>query len=507
MRSGGGDRGGFRCSGKGEIDCDVGLGLKMQRGAPDSCPQYKNNHMHAALAEAPFAGFPPGGVCSGHQAASPLTAIHDAAGASSAASGQRTVPNCCFPPDSSFKSWAGGVGSDRAGAPFTASQRQELERQTAIYKYMMSSAPVPPELLLPVPKYSSEIQFSTSSKYPNDQCSRGKNSLDLRFASSSSKDLEPWRCRRTDGKKWRCSRDVAPDQKYCERHTHKGRPSRSRKPVELQSPLKSQSHPYNISTFSSAASASDPPLDQWVPSVTKSYQNQRPSFLDQASQYNQTRYSDSWLMKREAAAAAALRVSTDLYQNLDQMVHSGGENQIMRENCASFGAHATFSSLPPPPQGKNHGSEQSQAQGMNPQSCLLPRQFLDAWSLGEDQDGHIGKITRNSSSNANLTLSISAGDRSESRVGHAPNWMSPVGVGVGTPWMCSPPGGPLAEALCLGIAGGAGKGGSDDASASKQVSTPPHGAGGGGGRSSSTSAASSSKTSHDDGSNLLSFMQ
>ncbi|XP_076894957.1 growth-regulating factor 8-like [Bidens hawaiensis] len=46
-------------------------------------------------------------------------------------------------------------------------------------------------------------------------------------------DSEPWRCRRTDGKKWRCSRDVMPDQKYCERHAHKNRP-RSRKPVETQ---------------------------------------------------------------------------------------------------------------------------------------------------------------------------------------------------------------------------------------------------------------------------------
>lgn len=56
--------------------------------------------------------------------------------------------------------------------------------------------------------------------------------MDLRFSSGS--DPEPWRCRRTDGKKWRCSRDVAPDQKYCERHAHKNRP-RSRKHVEIQS--------------------------------------------------------------------------------------------------------------------------------------------------------------------------------------------------------------------------------------------------------------------------------
>lgn len=44
-------------------------------------------------------------------------------------------------------------------------------------------------------------------------------------------DPEPGRCRRTDGKKWRCGKNVVPDQKYCERHMHRGR-LRSRKPVE-----------------------------------------------------------------------------------------------------------------------------------------------------------------------------------------------------------------------------------------------------------------------------------
>lgn len=50
---------------------------------------------------------------------------------------------------------------------------------------------------------------------------------------SRNGDPEPGRCKRTDGKKWRCSRDVAPHQKYCERHLHRGRP-RSRKPVEVK---------------------------------------------------------------------------------------------------------------------------------------------------------------------------------------------------------------------------------------------------------------------------------
>lgn len=45
-------------------------------------------------------------------------------------------------------------------------------------------------------------------------------------------DPEPGRCRRTDGKKWRCSKEAYPDSKYCERHMHRGR-NRSRKPVEI----------------------------------------------------------------------------------------------------------------------------------------------------------------------------------------------------------------------------------------------------------------------------------
>ncbi|XP_051137907.1 growth-regulating factor 9-like isoform X2 [Andrographis paniculata] len=44
-------------------------------------------------------------------------------------------------------------------------------------------------------------------------------------------DFEPGRCRRTDGRKWRCGRSVVPGQKYCERHVHRGRQG-SRKHVE-----------------------------------------------------------------------------------------------------------------------------------------------------------------------------------------------------------------------------------------------------------------------------------
>ncbi|GAU51548.1 hypothetical protein TSUD_414110 [Trifolium subterraneum] len=98
------------------------------------------------------------------------------------------------------------------GNPFTISQWRELQRQVMIYKYLVASFPVPSELL----------SLDGSFKQKLSSRNRSKN------------DPEAGRCRRTDGKKWRCSRDVAHDSdKYCEKHMHRGRPARSRKHVEL----------------------------------------------------------------------------------------------------------------------------------------------------------------------------------------------------------------------------------------------------------------------------------
>lgn len=70
-------------------------------------------------------------------------------------------------------------------------------------------------------------------------------------------DPEPGRCRRTDGKKWRCSKEAYPDSKYCERHMHRGR-NRSRKPVEITSspskPVITQGPPSSLFSYSNAPS-------------------------------------------------------------------------------------------------------------------------------------------------------------------------------------------------------------------------------------------------------------
>ncbi|GKD79057.1 growth-regulating factor 1 [Tanacetum coccineum] len=72
------------------------------------------------------------------------------------------------------------------------------------------------------------------SEYPSQKIAKdikiGWNLFQMGYGKKI--DSEPGRCRRTDGKKWRCSKPVHPEGKYCERHMHRGR-NRSRKPVEL----------------------------------------------------------------------------------------------------------------------------------------------------------------------------------------------------------------------------------------------------------------------------------
>ncbi|KAF9621521.1 hypothetical protein IFM89_022539, partial [Coptis chinensis] len=115
-----------------------------------------------------------------------------------------------------------------ARGPFTPSQWMELEHQALIYKYINANVPIPSNLLIPIRRALNPSAFSGFSG-PFRPNTLGWGSFHLGF--SGNNDPEPGRCRRTDGKKWRCSRDSVADQKYCERHMNRGR-HRSRKPVE-----------------------------------------------------------------------------------------------------------------------------------------------------------------------------------------------------------------------------------------------------------------------------------
>ncbi|XP_047148005.1 growth-regulating factor 9-like [Vigna umbellata] len=109
-----------------------------------------------------------------------------------------------------------GVDASHSAPPeinhvITEAQRRELHHQVFIFNHLAYKLP-PPHHRVQFPSNMSEYSF-------------------LGFDQGSRMVPEPHRCRRTDGKKWRCSKSVVPGQKYCERHMHRGR-NRSRKPVE-----------------------------------------------------------------------------------------------------------------------------------------------------------------------------------------------------------------------------------------------------------------------------------
>ncbi|XP_076949485.1 growth-regulating factor 7-like [Bidens hawaiensis] len=128
----------------------------------------------------------------------------------------------------SFSSQNTQTSSYGNGAQFTPSQWMELEHQALIYKYITANASVPSNLLIPI---KNALQTAAYSRENIPQNHFGWGALRMGFCAGS--DPEPGRCRRTDGKKWRCAKNAVGDQKYCERHINRGR-HRSRKLVEAQ---------------------------------------------------------------------------------------------------------------------------------------------------------------------------------------------------------------------------------------------------------------------------------
>ncbi|CAH2057865.1 unnamed protein product [Thlaspi arvense] len=109
-----------------------------------------------------------------------------------------------------------------------AAQLLEFQMQALVYRYIEAGIRVPHHLVVPI--WNSLALSSSSSNYLIHQHHHHSSSL-----MSDKVETEPTRCRRTDGKKWRCSNTVLLSEKYCERHMHRGR-KRSRKLVESSSP-------------------------------------------------------------------------------------------------------------------------------------------------------------------------------------------------------------------------------------------------------------------------------
>ncbi|KAK8479491.1 hypothetical protein V6N11_081519 [Hibiscus sabdariffa] len=446
--------------------CDDGLGLMMQQ-VEDSCSNKTfmamamalHNHDHhssssssSCYVEGFDGGAAAGGpiVCNTSNQEPCRGDIYDVVGAASASAAAvvlKSLHHHSFSADPSFAHNSSGemAAPVNARVPFTAAQWQELERQTMIFKYMMASVPVPAELIIPLTRNASNVAT--------------KGSLELGFSSNSS-DPEPWRCRRTDGKKWRCSRDVAPDQKYCERHSHKSRP-RSRKPVELPNHSSNiNNNDHKLQTLNNMASDG----------TNQSHQN--PHFTSHndarlfTSSFDQSRYLE-WFVKGETTVPFASNSSTEWQQFKAQGTNYEGNASDHRPSLQAQHLNEQFS----PSLASLGGSL-----NLNQTHSQETRAFIDAWSTADrevvEMDG-IGSKPHVYSNDklplSSLTLSMWGGnENNQEEDDDNSNEMGDFGfMGSATEnvrtlrppqmvdtvsWMGSSPGGPLAEALCLGIA-------------------------------------------------------
>ncbi|KAL5551515.1 hypothetical protein UlMin_001691 [Ulmus minor] len=419
-----------------EEECDVGLGLRMQNDNKSTSrkklmtvrppPHVLDHHHHQSLINN-------GGFGDGTRGGAGT--IRDGLGGSSSPSlfnnpnnpvassyisnnlfdydivgggidSASMVPKNLFYPNSETLSYnyPGVMVNGNLRVPnFTPAQRQELEDQKLIFKYIMSSSPVP----APVP-----AQLLPISNTPFNRLELGNPSLGI----PNNVDSEPWRCRRTDGKKWRCSRNVVPEQKYCERHSHKSR-SRSRKPVEQ--PHSNNNNKNNTSPYQKSES---------------SEQRKKIQPILPAPSHEQTRNLE-WLMKGESEAVT---IAARTNQEWLQMMQSQEPNDQL-------------SSLVNPKMKNPLGG-----------GGLETRHFIDAWSSSDnnpvvdvDMDRNYSASSRKKLQYSSLSLSMHGGNEEETEkiMGRENDgeyrlqWMNPDS------WIREPPGGPLAEALCLGIAG------------------------------------------------------
>ncbi|WCJ42777.1 Growth-regulating factor 1 [Euphorbia peplus] len=180
--------------------------------------------------------------------------------------------------------------------PFTATQWQELEHQALIYKYMISGIPIPNDLLFNM-KRTSCLDSSVPNKiYARQSPHVGWSCFQMGLGRKI--DPEPGRCRRTDGKKWRCSKEAYPDSKYCERHMHRGK-NRSRKPVEIGTQTTTTTTTLtspNISSNTNHSSNLFNPSSLSLLSTDQTHQNQNQTHHHFQNQINySTNYDNSHL--------------------------------------------------------------------------------------------------------------------------------------------------------------------------------------------------------------------
>ncbi|KAG2686519.1 hypothetical protein I3760_09G009200 [Carya illinoinensis] len=293
----------------------------------------------------------------------------------------------------------------RMGSYFSLAQWQELELQALIFRYMLAGAAVPPELLQPIKKslVHSPPYFL---HHPLQHYSHFQPALlQSGYWGRAAMDPEPGRCRRTDGKKWRCSRDVVAGQKYCERHVHRGR-NRSRKPVEI---------PTSITSSTSTIASGGGDLKTTIPVAAMPL-----ATVDGANHFalSGTSHSND-LLHLSHSCSGSKTENKGLFEAQNDAVNGKSDGHILRH---------FFDDWPRSLQESDNAG--SNASPMNSATCL-------SISMPE-----------NSSSDVSLKLSTGNGDVPGSRDGNAEpeqpqmNWAA----GWSTNQVASM-GGPLAEAL------------------------------------------------------------
>ncbi|XP_057252406.1 growth-regulating factor 5 isoform X2 [Beta vulgaris subsp. vulgaris] len=167
----------------------------------------------------------------------------------------------------------------RSPFPFTASQWKELEQQLLTFKYLISGVPVPPQLFSNV--ITNPFASSSSTLFPYQQSLPfGWGCFQVGYGRKI--DPEPGRCRRTDGKKWRCSKEAFPDSKYCEKHMHRGK-NKTKKHIQVFSTTPPKTTTTNTIIPTTPSTTNKPYLSSPVISSSVS-----PSYINQLHSYDHT---------------------------------------------------------------------------------------------------------------------------------------------------------------------------------------------------------------------------
>ncbi|KAJ8446260.1 hypothetical protein Cgig2_016031 [Carnegiea gigantea] len=237
-------------------------------------------------------------------------------------------------------------------------------------------------------------------------------------------DAEAGRCRRTDGKKWRCSRDVAPNHKYCERHLHRGRP-RSRKPVELVH------HHQRSLCDSSVINNNNDNDDKKNDNATKKSRLDGPS-----PQFAGSSSSAPLILPLEASTFDhPMGSGPNPFEDSRSSAWNDEQQwqQLVQGNVKSLALHHEFEGVP---LNLNSQADFSSKSDMG----LLQSPLIDAWSMG---------LAGSKDNGGKNKSSLGASKGSHGNATDEDKCQIHMGLGLIDSWVASStsPGGPLAEVL------------------------------------------------------------